>query len=86
MSSSQTYISQRLPCMVSTSDRSPKIVSPSTALENITCDQRYIGLTNYAKLLWYLTSGKSHVGYLFDYDDNPLNIYVDTAHSSLVYV
>jgi hypothetical protein len=26
-----------------------------------------------AKLLWYLVSGKSHVGYLFNYDDNPLN-------------
>jgi hypothetical protein len=26
-----------------------------------------------AKLLWYLISGKSHVGYLFNYDGNPLH-------------
>jgi hypothetical protein len=26
-----------------------------------------------AKLLWYLISGKSHVGYLFNYADNPLH-------------
>jgi hypothetical protein len=26
-----------------------------------------------AKLLWYLISGKSHVGYLYNYDDNPLH-------------
>ena len=31
---------------------------------------------DYAKLLWYLTSGKAHVGYLFDYGDNPLYEYV----------
>lgn len=26
-----------------------------------------------AKLLWYLISGKSHVGYLFNHSDNPLH-------------
>jgi hypothetical protein len=26
-----------------------------------------------SKLLWYLISGKSHVGYLFNYDNNPLH-------------
>jgi hypothetical protein len=26
-----------------------------------------------AKLLWYLISGRSHVGYLFSYDDNPIH-------------
>ena len=26
-----------------------------------------------AKLLWYLISGKSHVGYLFNHDNNPLH-------------
>lgn len=26
-----------------------------------------------AKLLWYLVSGKSHVGYLFNHNDNPLH-------------
>jgi hypothetical protein len=26
-----------------------------------------------AKLLWYLISGKSHVGYLFNYEDNPIH-------------
>jgi hypothetical protein len=29
-----------------------------------------------AKLLHYLVSGKSHVGYLHNHDDNPLHIYV----------
>jgi hypothetical protein len=26
-----------------------------------------------SKLLWYLISGRSHVGYLFDHNDNPLH-------------
>ena len=26
-----------------------------------------------AKLLWYLISGRSHVGYLYNYDQNPLH-------------
>jgi hypothetical protein len=26
-----------------------------------------------AKLLWYLISGRSHVGYLYNYVDNPLH-------------
>jgi hypothetical protein len=26
-----------------------------------------------AKLLWYLISGKSHVGYLYNYDNNPIH-------------
>ena len=30
-----------------------------------------------AKLLWYLISGRSHVGYLFNYDDNPIHKIVD---------
>ena len=34
---------------------------------------------DYAKLLWYLTSGKAHVGYLFDYDDKPLHAYVTAS-------
>ena len=26
-----------------------------------------------AKLIWYLVSGRSHVGYLFNYPDNPIH-------------
>jgi hypothetical protein len=29
-----------------------------------------------AKLFWYLISGKSHAGYLFNYSDNPIHIAV----------
>jgi len=35
---------------------------------------------DYAKLLWYLTSGKAHVAHLFDYDDNPLYNYVQSSY------
>ena len=33
-----------------------------------------------AKLLWYLVSGKSKVGYLYNYPDNPLHNLVLTIH------
>jgi hypothetical protein len=26
-----------------------------------------------ARLLWYLSSGQSHVGYLFNHDNNPMD-------------
>ena len=29
-----------------------------------------------AKLVWYLVSGKSHVGYLFNHKENPIHIAV----------
>jgi hypothetical protein len=35
-----------------------------------------------AKLLWYLVHGCSHVGYLFNYDQNPLHTIV---HPALVF-
>lgn len=34
-----------------------------------------------AKLLWYLVSGKSRVGFLYDYPDNPLHNIVLQLHS-----
>jgi len=39
-----------------------------------------------AKLLWYLASGKSHVGYLYNYPDNPLHSVVSVPRGGWTYI
>jgi hypothetical protein len=36
-----------------------------------------------ARLLWYLISGRSHVGYLFNYEENPIHRIVDSRMNGL---
>ena len=36
-------------------------------------DQRVEFFKLFARVMLYLTSGKAHVGYLFDYDGNPIH-------------
>ena len=48
-------------------------------MQNI--DERVELFNLLAKLLWYLVSGRSHVGYLFNYDDNPIHRIVATPFS-----
>ena len=35
-------------------------------------DERLIFWVHFAKMMWYLFSGNAHVGYLFNYEANPL--------------